>query len=220
MGMKVLERLRYLIAVAAGFSAIHTCIAADDSKGIASDASQRMAFYEDEASKLSTTDVFKEIQRRLAIQDAKPKGSSLLEFNEDTYKTVGYVSELAKRRSRNEPLAAFYHGLYNWRVCAGLAVGLGQQNSAVQACWQESLASYKIASNASIAPASFNIGRMYENGLGVTTSKFAAAEWYVKAANQYNELQVRDEALTSLEAALKAVPDHPAALRMKNVLLK
>jgi TPR repeat protein len=218
--MSKAKSICYLIAVVAGFCATQGCIAADDGKQLPNEASQRMLFYQEEASKLSTTDVFKEIQRQQAIQDAKPKGTAFLEFSEDTYKTVGYVSELAKRRSQNEPLASFYHGLYNWRVCAGLGVGLGQQNSSVQTCWQESLASYKVASNANIAPASFNIGRMYENGLGVTASKFAAAEWYVKAANQYNEPQTHDEALTSLEAALKAVPDLPAALRLKNILLK
>jgi hypothetical protein len=160
--MRKAKSFRYLIAAAAGFCGTQACTAADDNKQLANEANQRMAFYQEEASKLNTTDVFKEIQRQQAIQDAKPKGTVFLDFSEDTYKTIGYLSELAKRRNQNESLASFYHGLYNWRVCAGLAVGLGKQNSAVQTCWQESLASYKVASRGLQAPP---VGGQPESGI-------------------------------------------------------
>jgi hypothetical protein len=51
-------------------------------------------------------------------------------------------------------------------------------------------------------------------------SKLVAAEWFVKAADQYNKDGSRDEALASVEAALNSVPDHPAALKLRSAMLK
>jgi hypothetical protein len=42
----------------------------------------------------------------------------------------------------------------------------------------------------------------------------------VKAANQYNKQNDRDDALTAVESALNLVPDHPAALRLRKAMLK
>ena len=79
---------------------------------------------------------------------------------------------------------------------------------------------FKRASDAKIADATFNIAKLYESGFGVSPSKLAAAEWYVKSADQYNKDKSREEALTSLERALDLVPDHPAALRLRKAMLK
>jgi hypothetical protein len=54
----------------------------------------------------------------------------------------------------------------------------------------------------------------------VTSSKLVASEWYVKSADQYIKQKARDEALTAVESALNLVPDHPAALRLRKVMLK
>jgi TPR repeat protein len=129
--------------------------------------------------------------------------------------------ELERRCKENEPEAAFFYGIYNWRICGGIeSANNSQFDNVLKNCWLESLESLKVASNAKIAEASFNIGRVYEKGWGVLPSKLVAADWYVKAAQQFNETGSRDEALTSIESALNAVHDHPAALRLKNVLLK
>jgi TPR repeat protein len=153
----------------------------------------------------------------LKNQNAK----NIFAMDDDTYKAAGYAAALESRRKTDEPAAAFFYGVYNTRICNGLqSVDKGQLSDGVKKCWLDSLASFKVASNAQIAAASFNIAKMYEGGSGVMPSKLVAADWYVKAADQYNREGARDEALTSVEAALNSVPDFPAALRLKQAMLK
>ena len=128
---------------------------------------------------------------------------------------------LSNRRDKGEVAASFYFGIRNWKFCQGLQrLDKGQLGNAVVDCWNKCLDSFKFASAAQVPAASFNIARMYENGFGVIPSKYVAADWYVKSAEQYNKAGSRDEALTSLEAALTAVSDHPAALRLRKAMLK
>jgi TPR repeat protein len=142
-------------------------------------------------------------------------------MDEDSYKAGGYAVALEERRKDKEPSGAFYFGVYNWRICGGMqSVDKGQLGDAVKNCWLESFESFKLASTTGIPAASFNIARMYENGWGVMPSKLVAAEWFVKAADQYNKDGSRDEALASVEAALNSVPDHPAALKLRSAMLK
>jgi TPR repeat protein len=194
-------------------------LTADDSTKTTEEVSRQISFYQEEASKLGTSDIYKELKKQLTILS----GLSFGEFTseEDTIKAVGYFRELEARRKANEPAAAFYYGIYNWRICNGLESGDKAKFADVaKNCWLESLESLKVASNAQIAEASFNIGRMYEEGWGVSPSKFVAADWFVKAAQQFKHSDSRDGTLMSTEAALNIVPDHPAALRLKKALLK
>ncbi len=193
-----------------------------DTKSQANEAVERMSFYRDEASKLSSSAIFKEMERLRNIQALKNQSAGLtFAMDEDSFKSVGYATALEARRKTNEPAGAFFWGAYNWRIC-GVMQGAdkGQLGDAVKNCWLESLESFKVASAGEISGASFNIARLYEKGWGVTPSKLVAAEWFVKAANQYNKDGSREEALTSVEAALDMVPDHPAALRLRNAMLK
>jgi TPR repeat protein len=149
------------------------------------------------------------------------ESSQVFRMGEDTYKGAGYLEALEKRRKANEPEAAFYYGNYNWHTCSVIqSMDKGRQyGDVVKNCWMNSFESFKIASNAQSGAASFNIARMYENGYGVLLSNLVASEWFVKAAEQYIKSNARDEALISIEAALKATPDHPSALRLKKSML-
>ncbi|MDO9161525.1 MAG: hypothetical protein Q8N35_09975 [Methylococcaceae bacterium] len=200
----------------------HAVLAENNASNSAEEGFRRMTFYQDEASKLSASWIYKGLEKQRGILAAKTQlGISEFVFDEDTYKATGYVMELERRRKENDPAASFYYGIYNWRVCSGFESGSkGQFDSDVKYCWLDSLESLKVASNAKIAEASFNIGQMYEKGWGVLSSKLVAADWYVRAAQQFNDSGSRDEALISIESALNAVHDHPAALRLKNMLLK
>ena len=197
-------------------------LAGNDGPNTVEESTHRISLYQEEASKLSTSDVYKEIEKQRTILAVKNiSGGTGFTLDEDILKATGYVSELQARRKNNEPAAAFYYGIYNWRICGVLeSSNKGQLDSTVKDCWNESLESLKVASNAKTAEASFNIGQMYEKGWGVLSSKLVAADWYIKAAQQFNDSDSRSGTLTAIEAALNAVPDHPAALRLKKALLK
>jgi hypothetical protein len=135
---------------------------------------------------------------------------SIFTFDEDTYKGVGYAADLQVRRKAGDAAGAYYYGVYNLCVCGGLDFADKERNlsGAVDQCLLESLESFKVASAGHMGVASFNIGRMYEKGWGVSPSQFVAADWFARAARQHNESGSRDEALASVEAALRVVPDH------------
>jgi hypothetical protein len=182
---------------------------------------EQMKFYEAEAEKLPASQIFKVLElEREDMHQKTQSGAAVWSLDEANIKAVGYASALSKRRAAGDAYAALYDGVYNTRVCRGLQLGSqGQQTSAISDCWQSSLAAFKIASTAGIADGARNVAIMYENGNGVVASKLVAAEWHVKAANQFLASGARDAAFISLEAALKLVPDHPEALRLKKNML-
>jgi TPR repeat protein len=200
----------------------HFCFSQEQASASANEASQRISFYEAEASKMTSLEISKELEKQRAIQVVKnTDGAKLFAMDEDTFKGTGYAMALEKRKKSNEPEGAFYYGNHNWHLCSGLQrLDKGQLGDTVKKCWLDSFESFKIASNAQLAPASFNIARMYENGYGVMQSKLVASEWFVKAAEQFIKSNARDEALTAIEAALNLTPDHPAALRLRKSMLK
>lgn len=180
-----------------------------------------------EAEKMSTLEVYNELERLDLARNSRyalhPESYFSGSDNEhrDFQRSIGFSTVLSSRRDKGEVSATFYFGIRNWKYCQVLQeIDKGQLGYKTADCWKESLDSFKVASAAKIPAATFNIARMYESGFGVITSKYVAANWYVKSADQYNKANLRDEALTSLEAALAMVPDHPAALRLRKVLLK
>ena len=194
------------------------------------DAQAKHAAFEQEALALSTPDLFKELQRIDAAREAKNamlkpedamKNMWMFGQSDDDKKSVLFATVLEKRSESGEIAASFYNSVYQWRYCnMWLRQNTSQADKLATECWQKVLAGFKRASEANIGDASSNIARMYANGFGVTPSKFVAAEWYVKAADQYNMRKDRDEALTAVEAALNLVPDHPAALRLRKAMVK
>jgi TPR repeat protein len=172
-----------------------------------------------DADKLTSYDIFKQLEATEAVQ------ASMNTFSDSwfayTPKLMAFGAILDKRRKNGQPDGAFYFAAHQWKYC----VRLQMQTKSVlveqaSQCWIETIEAFKVASTAGIGDASFNIARQFENGYGVLLSKFAAADWYIKAAEQYNKTNDRDQALTAVEAALGIVPDHPAALRMKRVMLR
>jgi TPR repeat protein len=147
--------------------------------------------------------------------------NSLWSWTDEDRRADGFSAALSSRRENGEVAASFYFGIRSWKQCRGLEqLFKGQTVPEVADCWAKSLDSLKLASAAQVPAATFNIARMYENGFGVIASKYVAADWYVKSAEQYKNRGSRDEALTSLEAALAAVQDHPAALRLRKIMLR
>ena len=142
-------------------------------------------------------------------------------LTDDDMRAISYATVLQKRGEGGDPYASFFYAVRQWDFCSQLQRQTGDSwAKQAKECWQNVMPAFKRASDARIADATFNIARLYENGFGVTPSKLAAAEWYVKSADQYNKEKSRDEALTAVESALNLVPDHPAALRLRKAMLK
>lgn len=174
------------------------------------------------ARKLSSEQIFKEIKRQGDIMATKKNtGDSLWSMIADSENTAAaYQTVLKQRWEAGDGQAALYYGWSNGSMCEGLLKVPGIAASFLQTCWDDSLNSLKFASASGIAPASGSVAIMYLNGYGVARSKLVASEWYVKSAEQYHKGGFRDSALTAVEAALEATPDHPAALRLRKAWLK
>ena len=183
-----------------------------------SPADQAIYRHEDEAEQLSTFEIFKELERLDTAQTAKiAAGGSWFEVNP---KAIAFASVLEARRKKGQRDGAFYFGVYKWKYCSLLQRQSKPLSDEAPTCWAETMEAFKAASAAGSGDASFNVARQFENGYGVISSKFAAADWYIKAAEQYIVAKDRDQSLTAVEAALAAVPDHPKALKLKNMMLK
>ena len=184
--------------------------------------------YDRDGKALQTGDLYKELRRLDAAQKsrialAKPEEALAAAFSmtDDDMRAISYATVLQKRGEGGDSYASFFYAVRQWDFCLQLQrqTGDGWAKQAKE-CWQGVMPPFKQAAEAQIADAAFNIARLYENGFGVTPSKLAAAEWYVKSAEQYNREKSRDEALTAVESALNLVPDHPAALRLRKAMLK
>ena len=185
--------------------------------------------YDRDGRALRTADLYKVLGRldaakKLRIAFAgKPEDVMAAAFNmtDDDMRAISYATVLQKRGEGGDAYASFFYAARQWDFCLQLQrqTGDGWVKQAKE-CWQDVMPVFKRASDAQIADAAFNIARLYENGFGVTPSKLAAAEWYVKSAEQYNKQKSRDETLTAVESALNLVPDHPAALRLRKAMLK
>ena len=176
-----------------------------------------------EAEKMTTVEVHNELVRLDAASASRIalNPGSWMAGTDEEQRGYGFSAVLRNRRDNGEVPASFYFAIRNWKYCQVLQnISKGQLSSSTIDCWKQCLDSFKVASAGQVPAATFNIARMYENGYGVIASKYVAADWYVKSAEQYNKANYRDEALTSLEAALTVVPDHPAALRLRKIMFK
>jgi tetratricopeptide (TPR) repeat protein len=185
--------------------------------------------YERDGRALNTYDLYKEVVRLDTIKKSRTSMATKPEeifaeafrYTDDDARGIEYWSLLKKRSDGGDTGASYYYAIYQWDFC----LRMQQSNNEFlvkdsKECWQGVMSAFKKASDAQIASATFNIGKIYQNGLGVTPSKFVAAEWFVKSADQFNKEKSRDEALTALESALNLVPDHPGALRLRKAMLK
>lgn len=229
---RVLKSLRLALVIA--ITSVHATepaapLAYDSNSPAALEAKAKYDGYSRDGQALRTTDLYRELERldaakksRLALL-TQPNEilSAVFQIADDDMRAISYASVLQKRGESGDPYASFFYGVRQWDFCLQLQRQQGDGwTKQAKECWQGVLPAFKRASDAQIADASFNIGKLYENGFGVLPSKLVAAEWYVKSAEQYNKAKSRDEALTAVEKAVDLVPDHPAALRLRKSMLK
>ena len=198
-------------------------------------AKEQYELYERDGQVLDTSKLYEEIRRLNTAKEARITAvliaknnpvdawAESIKITDDDMRKMSYEKILRIRSDKGEPVASFYYAVNQWDFCIQMQNSKNTAEAWAQhtkECWQRVIPALKRASESQIAAASFNIGRLYENGFGVLPSKLVAAEWYVKSADQYNKEKNRDEALTSLESALNLVPDHPTAIRLRKAMLK
>jgi TPR repeat protein len=64
-----------------------------------------------------------------------------------------------------------------------------------------------------------NLAVAYRLGIGAQKSMYAAAEWYLSAAQVFIARSMREAAMAELESALEVVPGHPKATETLKTLI-
>lgn len=221
--------LTLLVAVSAQAAEQEPQFKFDPNSPAALAAKAKYESYDREGKALRTADLYQELKRldstkksRIALT-TKPEEiiASVFNTTDDDMRAISYATVLQKRGEAGDSYASFFYAVRQWDFCLQLQRETGEiWEKNAKECWQGLMPAFKRAADGKIADAAFNIARLYENGFGVTPSKLAAADWYVKSAEQYNREKSRDEALTAVESALNLVADHPAALRLRKAMLK
>lgn len=169
-----------------------------------------IVIYENQLYDMSSEQIYDEMQKWRNSKDPSflMKGGTCL-------------AVLKERKDANEPSASLFYGLYQLNLCNAM----NQRKDVVEqrqinATCNDAKSSLLIASDANDAQAMYYIGMIYKDGLGVIQSNYAAADWFVKSAKEFQKNGNREGALTSLEEALKIVPDYPSARALRNELIK
>jgi len=132
--------------------------------------------YARDGQALRTGDLYKELERLDGVKKSriaaltKPEemAASLFVINDGDMRAISYAVVLQKRGESGDPHASFFYGVREWGGC----LQMQRQQEAfwikkAQECWQRVMPALKRASDAQIADATFNIGKLYENGFGV-----------------------------------------------------
>lgn len=136
-----------------------------------------------------------------------------------------YIQELMKRTEARQPSAMFNWGWYRYQLCV-----TGKNNGidvAIAPVCTQALDDLKaVAENSKISilfisPASMSLlGEMYRDGIGTRSSRYLAADWFVKSAKQRQVNGDREGAIRALEEAFNVVPEFPAAIELRASILK
>ena len=136
-----------------------------------------------------------------------------------------YLQEIMDRAKAGQPSAMFHWGWYNFGFCS-FGKKQGVDVSSAQMCVQafdhlKAVAKNPKISISYIAPAAMSmLGEMYRDGIGAEPSRYLAAEWFVKSAKQRSVNGDREGAIRAMEDALNVVPDYPAAIEFRTLILE
>lgn len=146
--------------------------------------------------------------------------ASIIFFNQ-TYEREMQLKKMALGGNAD---AAFYWGLYNFNRGVEFHATARRQTDPKQIAFFQSAADdhfadamtgLRISSKAGYGDSSYNIAQMYQNGLGVSQTKLAAAEWYAKAGAQYLRQGLREVSLSALERAEAIDPKIPDVVALR-----
>ena len=183
----------------------------------------RLTAWTVEAEAIPSPALYKEIERLNASHQflVRTDPKKYLWGSDDMHRSVAYAGVLNARADSGDAAASFFAGNLKWDLCLVMQRQTDDQwRKMAEECWQETMKRFRVASAAQLPEATYNAAQLYELGRGAAASKLVAAEWYARAAEQYDKARNREQALTSVEKALNLVPDLPAALRLRKQLLR
>ena len=64
------------------------------------------------------------------------------------------------------------------------------------------------------------LGEMHRDEIGTRPSRYLAADWFIQSSRQRATNGDREGAIRALEEALSLVPEHPAGVELRAILLK
>lgn len=167
------------------------------------------------AKKLSTSEIISKIMMLHDLYEDKP-----LEFG---LKAAPFGTVISERSKKGDLEAAYYqYAFFDRLICENLT-NLKMSYS-LEVCNEmignlKSLATSESKKNVFyIASAKRVLGDIYKNGNIVSQSNMLSTEWYYKAAKDFYGNGNRDAAITSLEKALKIMPDYPPALALRKLI--
>ena len=152
--------------------------------------------------------------------DASGGFASIVTFSQ----TYDLAMQLKKMALGGNADAALYWGLYNFNRGVEFHATARRQTdpkqiaffqSAADDHFADALTGLRISSKAGYGDSSYNIAQMYQNGLGVSQTKLAAAEWYAKAGSQYLRQGLREVSLSALERAEAIDPKIPEVVALR-----
>lgn len=132
-------------------------------------------------------------------------------------RAIAYTASLEKRSDDRDPTSAYYAGRNQSRMCRWMA-SHGREADDIARCWNRTISTLKIASEAGFGAASKQIAFLLAEDHPRKVSRPEAASWYVTAANQYLKAGDRNAASAAVRKALKQVPNYAAALYLQQTL--
>lgn len=180
-----------------------------------------ISMYKDEALGLSSVKIWDKYQSVTELQKIlygnKPFGPGA--FSKENLQALGYLDALRLRKDMKEPEGTYYYSMYQLSFWDTLSQIPGNENTANK-LMNEILDWLKFAADEKYTSAMYSLAMIYKNGYGVRQSNLVAVDWLCKQVEQDMIDGYRDSALSSVEEALRLVPDHPTALRLRKQLLQ
>jgi hypothetical protein len=147
--------------------------------------------------------------------------------NENLYEENREIEKLLETMASNgEPNALYYSAMLkmDWADTLlsfrGIKDWTQSDEDRVRVAYDQALLRFKQSGEAGSPAACWNVATIYSKGLGSTTSKLAAIEWYYKAGVGYLKNGYREQSLAALEAIQAIRMDSELGLRLEKELNK
>lgn len=155
--------------------------------------------------------------REMMMLKRKPNASLFDADIDDVAKGVALVNLLEERKEKGDAEATYQYAVTQLSICERM---LSPRSSFTPKTCEVVEENLRKVAKQNDQRAMIILGSMYEQGVWFEKSNFVAAEWFLKAAQQYEKSQDREKMLTYLEKASILSPDSPAVQAYKNKVLK
>jgi hypothetical protein len=171
------------------------------------------------AATRETSDLIKTIIELMGSPDLKQTNSAKAREFASNYEEL---QALAKAR---QPLALFHYGWFLKQLCVNMKEQ-GIEVSSAPTCVTalehlRTVAEDQRFASDFVGPAAQTfLAEAHRDGIGTRASRYLAADWFTRSAQQRQSNGDRDGAVRAMEEALKLVPDHSPAIKLKSELFQ